>query len=168
VPLTLSMRPHGSLDDGVKANDLDNEKIADQLKAKLGKKFEVAYVKIGPVNGWVAKSYHIKVAVRDHAAFWLSSGNWQTSNQPDIDPLDDKPQTRAALDIYNREWHAIVEHSDLAKTLETYLLNDFKNNETTAAEEAVVALASPLEIFVPEPAEVCSGTGKGLSVLCAV
>jgi len=39
------------------------------------------------VNGWVASSYHIKVAVRDDEAAWLSSGNWQSSNQPPADPL---------------------------------------------------------------------------------
>ena len=32
------------------------------------------------VEGWVASSYHIKVAVRDDEAAWLSSGNWQSSN----------------------------------------------------------------------------------------
>ena len=38
-------------------------------------------------TAWLFRSvYHIKVAVRDLAAFWLTSGNWNNSNQPDIDP----------------------------------------------------------------------------------
>ena len=36
-----------------------------------------------------AGHYHIKVAVRDSRAFWLSSGNWEPSNQPEVDPVGD-------------------------------------------------------------------------------
>ena len=33
---------------------------------------------------WIFRTaYHIKVAVRDHSTFWLSSGNWNNSNQPE-------------------------------------------------------------------------------------
>ena len=41
-----------------------------------------------------ASAYHIKVAVRDRKSFWLSSGNWQSSNQPDIDFLDRRRRRR--------------------------------------------------------------------------
>ena len=91
-------------------DDLTDEDTIDELKQALGQKFESAWVKIGSVNGWVAASYHIKVAVRDEKAFWLSSGNWQSSNQPDADPLNEQPQKREYLTKYNREWHAVVEH----------------------------------------------------------
>src|SRR5262249_47780221 len=36
---------------------------------------------------WIFPSaYHTKVAISDHSVVWLSSGNWNNSNQPDIDP----------------------------------------------------------------------------------
>ena len=46
-------------------------------------------------NGLLASAYHIKVAVRDGAAIWLSSGNWQSSNQPDVHPFVARSQTSA-------------------------------------------------------------------------
>ena len=37
------------------------------------------------VSAWMFPSaYHIKVIVRDNTAFWLSSGNLNNSNQPDL------------------------------------------------------------------------------------
>ncbi|MGY2050412.1 phospholipase D-like domain-containing protein [Methylobacterium sp. JK268] len=146
--MTLTMRRHGSLDDGVKGDDLDNEEAATRIEAALKTRFECAFVTIGTVNGWVARAYHIKVAVRDEAAFWLSSGNWQSSNQPDIAPITDKPPSITPLRTYNREWHVIVEHAGLAQTLQAYLLNDFANNPA-AAEEASAALPPLPDLFVP-------------------
>ncbi len=146
--MTLTMRPHGTLNDGTKANDLDNSEAAKQLSDALKSKFECAFVTLGTVNGWVASAYHVKVAVRDGSSFWLSSGNWQSSNQPDITPLDDNPQTISALHTFNREWHAMVEHEGLAKTLQAFLLNDFKNNPPSTAE-AKFAMPDLPDLFVP-------------------
>ena len=144
--MTLTMREHGSLDCGVKKHDLDNAEAARQLEAALRNKFECAFVTLGTVNGWVARAYHIKVAVRDESAFWLSSGNWQSSNQPDITPLDDRPPSIVPLRTYNREWHVIVEHEGLSKTLQAYLVNDFTNNPLATSE----AVLPPLpDLFVP-------------------
>jgi phosphatidylserine/phosphatidylglycerophosphate/cardiolipin synthase-like enzyme len=118
------------------------------------------WVKTGRVNGWVASSYHIKVAVRDQKAFWLSSGNWQSSNQPKADPLGEEPPRRVWLDKYNREWHAVVENSALAKIFEAYLLHDFQNNlgadrfESLGFESLNLPdLLIPEEFFMPSAAE---------------
>src|SRR5262245_58204297 len=89
--LTLVMQAGEDLSSASKAHDLRDEEVVKQLRSGLGNKFENAWVKLGAVNGWVAKSYHIKVAVRDRSAFWLSSGNLQSSNQPDIAPLNENP-----------------------------------------------------------------------------
>ncbi len=148
--MTLTMRPHGSLDDKTKAHDLDNSKAATELANALKSKFECAFVTLGTVNGWVASAYHIKVAISDSAAVWLSSGNWQSSNQPDITPLEDNPQTISALHTFNREWHAIVEHEGLAATLQAFLLNDFNNNPPSGVEAKLAMPALP-DLFVPEP-----------------
>ena len=101
------------------------------------------------MNGWVASSYHIKVAVRDGKAFWLSSGNWQSSNQPAADPLGENPQRRQWLNDYNREWHVIIEHEGLAKTYERLLKHDFANNPGVEPPEV---LALP-ELWVPASLE---------------
>lgn len=145
--MTLTMREHGSLDDGVKKDDLDNAEAAKQIADVLKGKFECAFVTLGTVNGWVARAYHIKVAVRDGSAFWLSSGNWQSSNQPDIAPLNAQPPSITPLRTYNREWHVIVEHAALSATLQAYLVNDFANNPLSTSE----AVLPPMpDLFVPD------------------
>jgi V8-like Glu-specific endopeptidase len=149
--VTLTIQPGQSLGTGTsgvnpKAHDLKDADVVKALTKAFGKRFKVAWVKIGLVNGWVASSYHIKVAVRDQGAFWLSSGNWQSSNQPDGDPLK-KPWDRKWLSQYNREWHAIVEHPGMAADFEKYIRYDYQNNIGNADE----ALALP-DLLVPEEA----------------
>ena len=72
-----------------------------------------------------ASAYHIKVAVRDHRTFWLSSGNWQSSNQPDIDFLDDNAD-RQLISRFNREWHVVCDNPVLAKRFQVFLDHDLK------------------------------------------
>jgi hypothetical protein len=77
-------------------------------------------------DAWIfPNAYHIKVAVRDHEAVWLSSGNWNNSNQPDIDPLT-RPDDGPSATSFDRDWHVIVEHPSLAAVFEAYLRNDFE------------------------------------------
>lgn len=126
--MTLVMQRGESLQGETKENDLTDDEAVEKLRNALGEKFENAWVKKGSVNGWIASSYHIKVAVRDQRAFWLSSGNWQSSNVPDADPLNENPPQRMWLDKYNREWNVVVENPALARVFERYLLHDFQNN----------------------------------------
>ena len=80
-----------------------SERRADRaglLKSDLGKSLSFAWapVRSSPeVREWIFPSaYHIKVAVRDSAEMWLSSGNWNNSNQPEDAPLTDPdPRTPA-------------------------------------------------------------------------
>jgi len=65
---------------------------------------------------WLFAAYHIKVVVRDGTALWLSSGNFNNSNQPD---LDDTPHTM------DRDWHVIIEDAPLARVFKAYLDNDY-------------------------------------------
>ena len=151
--MLLTIQPGQSVGSGTKANDLKDKEVVDELEAALGDKFKVAWVKIGAVNGWVASSYHIKVAVRDKSSFWLSSGNWQSSNQPPANPLA-LPWKRSWLSEYNREWHAIVDHPGLAADFEKYLRNDYDHN-IGGAEEAMILpdLLMPAEMFTPTATE---------------
>ena len=102
---------------------------------------------------WIFPSaYHIKVAVRDSAAFWLSSGNWNTTNQPDIDPLTDPAGAAPVVTKSDRDWHVIVEHEGLSKLYEKYLLNDLKvaaANQTGLTQMAEVA-STLAELAEPE------------------
>lgn len=145
--LTLVMQRGESVGTGTKINDLTDDEVVEKFTDALGGKFENAWVKTGSVNGWVSSSYHIKVAVRDSKAFHLSSGNWQSSNQPDANPLRENPQRRKWLDDYNREWHAIVENVELAKVFEKYLLHDFRNNPGANVNETLDLLP---DILIPE------------------
>lgn len=149
--LILVMQSSESLGGGTKAHDLADAETVERLRAALGAKFRNAWVKMGPVNGWVAYSYHIKVAVRDRAAIWLSSGNWQSSNQPNANPRAESPPDATWLTDYNREWHCVVEHPDLAKTFEEHVLNDFENNKDLDPDEASLLPGLELaELLVPE------------------
>ena len=84
-----------------------------------------------------AGHYHTKVAVRDSEAVWLSSGNWEDSNQPDLDPLNDGD---IGWEIYghgNREWHAVLLNDQLANTFESYIkydLNSYRKLRTGITE----------------------------------
>jgi phosphatidylserine/phosphatidylglycerophosphate/cardiolipin synthase-like enzyme len=91
-------------------------------------------------------SYHIKVMVRDSAALWLSSGNLNNSNQPD---MASPPKTE------DRDWHVIIEDQGLAKLFEAYLNQDFKSAqayqvaENPALTEAVSDAAAKLAAETP-------------------
>ena len=89
-------------------------------------------------------AYHIKVAVRDRAAFWLSSGNWNNSNQPDIDPVTvpaDAQQARHG----DRDWHVVIEQPQLAGVFEDYIRNDLQiaSGHNTPPEAAGKPLTPP-------------------------
>ncbi len=68
-------------------------------------------------------AYHIKVIVRDNGAVWLSSGNLNNSNEPD---LSQPPTTE------DRDWHVIIEDANLARIFVAYLDFDYR---TAAANQ---------------------------------
>jgi len=127
---------------GAKKDDLPDADVAQALSDKFGKRFHFGWVRLGVKNGWVANSYHIKVAVRDSSAFWLSSGNWQSSNQPPVNLAGSNDLS--FLTKYNREWHAIVEHEGLAKVYEAYLRNDLAKGASPDFTEAIAELPNVL------------------------
>src|SRR5262245_42414667 len=95
LELVLHPVPEKPPKSGVKANDLDEKnQVIDPLEKKLKNRFNMTWAtlvsKANPDGLW-ASAYHIKVAVRDGNAVWLSSGNWQSSNQPAVHPFTAKP-----------------------------------------------------------------------------
>jgi hypothetical protein len=150
--LVLHPRPEKPPRAGVKANDLNEvEEVLDPLGKELKSRFRMSWAtlnsKAQPDGLW-ASAYHIKVAVRDGDTTWLSSGNWQSSNQPDVHPFEkghDKLPTGFQRK-YNRDYHAIIENDALASAYETYIKRDY---ELTAAQGQAEAFALP-DLFVPE------------------
>lgn len=111
--------------------DQSDSDTLDALKAELGDSLSAAWALVRSnkdISRWIfPNAYHIKVAVRDSRAIWLSSGNWNNSNQPDIDPIgnpsDGDQQTARKSD---RDWHVIIESSELAQNLEAFLIHDYE------------------------------------------
>jgi hypothetical protein len=123
--------------------------VAD-MQSRLGDgKFEHRWASVG-AGKLFPSAYHIKVASRDGEEFWLSSGNWKDSNQPNIDPAGENSTLIGPLRERNRDWHVIIENDKLAKMFQKYIEFDFKEAGRVPIEEA---LAAPLpELFVPESA----------------
>lgn len=127
--MTLVLQHNASIGDGTKANDLPDETVVANLEALAGDRFQSAWAPVTGPARLFDSAYHIKVAVRDGASVWLSSGNWQSSNQPNVaDPLAGAPDP-ALLATYNREWHVIVENRRLAQVFRAHLRQDFADAE---------------------------------------
>jgi len=103
-----------------------------ELRGALKKRMEFAWAAVADgrhvTKAFFPRAYHIKVAVRDGAAFWLSSGNWKDSNQPERDPIVEPLPTKAKRDTFrrkrNRNWHVLVENSALAEQFERFFQFD--------------------------------------------
>jgi phosphatidylserine/phosphatidylglycerophosphate/cardiolipin synthase-like enzyme len=136
------------------------EKTHDDLAAALKKRLSFAWALAGlgqqaPAEAFPT-SYHIKVAVKDSKSFWLSSGNWNTSNQPNVDPADEAALA-AAAHSQDRDWHVVCECPQLAKLFRAYLLQDYATAKKAAAAPAVPSAATmaagmPVAVPVPEAA----------------
>ncbi len=142
--LNLVLQAGEDTGSGSKKNDGTDIQTRDSLAAELKKRFDFSWAsiarpfgRIGNPNGIFDSAYHIKVAVKDHASFWLSSGNWQSSNQPPLgeDGTDFGTPTKL-IGGFNREWHAVVENDQLAELYENHILLDLKQAKETENVEA--------------------------------
>lgn len=109
--------------------DQTDATTVSQLRQALGQGFTQAWAlnHADPdATAWIFPSaYHIKVAVRDRSVFWLSSGNWNNSNQPDIDPVNVQADAQKARHG-DRDWHVVVEQPQLAGVFEDFIRNDLQ------------------------------------------
>ncbi|RKR74580.1 phospholipase D-like domain-containing protein [Frondihabitans australicus] len=123
--------------------DQTDETTVSDLVADLGDDLEQAWAldRMDPLaSSWVfPTAYHIKVAVRDGKTVWVSSGNWNNSNQPDIDPVT-TPGDATAARSGDRDWHVVIEHEGIASTFEAFLLHDL---EVAAAHDVPGAAHDP-------------------------
>jgi hypothetical protein len=150
--LVLHPRPEKPARSGVKAKELNEEDdVLEPLATKMGDRFKMSWATLSSrtqPDGLWASAYHIKVAVRDGDTTWLSSGNWQSSNQPPYYPLaPDHDKLPAGFQRkYNRDYHAIIANDKLASVYETYIRRDY---DLTSAQGKVESFALP-DLFVPE------------------
>jgi hypothetical protein len=140
--------------DSTKADDKPESAVIRGLRRVAQRRFESTFAQVGAGKTF-ASAYHIKVAVRDGEATWLSSGNWQSSNQPAIELLEPTAD-RKLIPRYNREWHAVIENAELADTFRRYLQHDFETAEEApeaaleAAPEALPDLLLPFDELLEE------------------
>jgi phosphatidylserine/phosphatidylglycerophosphate/cardiolipin synthase-like enzyme len=147
-------------DDSMTAPETD---IRVQLRQKLKTRLDAAIIQCGSGRRF-ASAYHEKVVVRDHASFWLSSGNWSKRSQPNIDPVGDPATAKGMYATGNREWHLIVEDETLARLFEQYIVHDLTaaKADLAAGEQGVALDVSatwrlpdvlvPLELLQTDPA----------------
>lgn len=144
--------------------DQTDEDTERGLQSRL-KTFSFAWasVRTSPeAREWIFPSaYHIKVAVRDSAELWLSSGNWNNSNQPEDAPAfeTDRNQADAVFKKSDRDWHVVVADPKLAALFESFVLNDLstaarlQNGASEASSNAAAASALTAAAMVDALAE---------------
>jgi len=153
--LVLHPIPEKPASSGVKAHELDeNSGVLDPLGRILQDRFEMAWAtlvsKAHPDGLW-ASAYHIKVAVRDGNAAWVSSGNWQSSNQPNVHPFQPGAELPSGFQRkYNRDYHAIFKNERIASIFEQYIKRDHDLSAAQAGAPTDFALP---DLFVPEVEE---------------
>jgi phosphatidylserine/phosphatidylglycerophosphate/cardiolipin synthase-like enzyme len=100
--------------------DQTDWETVQELNSGLGNRADIARALVRSdafASKWMFPyAYHIKVIVRDGDTFWLSSGNLNNSNQPD---LSHPPHTE------DRDWHVIIADKGLAQTFLYYLNYDY-------------------------------------------
>jgi PLD-like domain len=134
------------------------ETTHNELAAALKQRLSFAWALAGlgheaPAEAFPT-SYHIKVAVKDSKVFWLSSGNWNTSNQPQVDPSDQATLIDAAH-TKDRDWHVVCECPELANVFRAYLLQDYTtaNQAASTAPVPLAAMAAgPLPVMAEQQA----------------
>ncbi|MBK8255897.1 MAG: hypothetical protein IPK82_24920 [Polyangiaceae bacterium] len=155
--LTLVLDPKVSLPTpndvhSTKAGDYTEEQVIEDLHNFLGDewfqyRWAAVKYKDKTSGGIYPSAYHIKVCVIDGRTVQFSSGNWQTSNLPNVDCTGPDSGRTDVLGKYNREWHAIIEHAGLAQTFEKFIQHDFEQaSQYQSAPEAAEDLP---DLFVP-------------------
>jgi len=126
---------------GIKGKDWKETEVVKAFQDKLGNRFQHVAASVG-TGMQFASAYHIKVIVRDSTAFWLSSGNLQSTNQYHENPSPGDTKAWFAKNL-NREWNVVIKHKGLAEQYEKFLRYDF---DRAAAGEAPARLPLQLEV----------------------
>lgn len=166
ITLTLD-RARGNLENDpddtsgrTKENDIPERDTLASLAETMADKFLWAKASTGS-GGLFSTNYHIKAAVWsdrlrgrriEDKRVWVSSGNWQTTNQPRINtPIEDL--TWSDVKSYNREWHAVIEDAEIAGMFRRHLTQDYHDNLEASRSESVVSADEPMVMVQDEPEE---------------
>jgi pimeloyl-ACP methyl ester carboxylesterase len=165
----LALANGGDAGHNPKAHDVDEDQVRAALAGVLDGRFDFVWAAVKHTGkttaGIFPSAYHIKVAVRDGTAFWLSSGNWQSSNQPSEETFAALATSWAEpaklLAACNREWHVVVEHEKLAATFEAFLKSDFDQAEPLQDRGRGPAAVEALpDLLLPEEPELTEERGR--------
>jgi hypothetical protein len=111
--------------------DQTDTQTVDELDQALGGRAGIARALDRPdvfASAWMFPyAYHVKVIVRDGSTMWLSSGNLNNSNQPD---LKTPPHTE------DRDWHVIIDDATLATVFRAFLDQDYASAKACQAAGA--------------------------------
>jgi hypothetical protein len=168
--MILTLQQYESLDSPAKANDIPDADTVAALDEALGGRFTHAWASVKGPKRLFDRSYHIKVAARDQRQVWLSSGSWQSSNQPDTMTLG--LSQADLLRRYNREWHVIANNATLAKLFHTHLEQDRKDAAKRWAEDEEEAPFAQEELLAPledlqDPSALDEGSEEGVGAATA-
>jgi hypothetical protein len=131
----------------------DNKEAQQDLRAALEDRLSFAWAAVANTSavseGWFPNAYHIKTIVKDHHQLWLSSGNWKTSGQPQVDPFDPPPSFNgsALLRNQNREWHVVVDSPELAAQFERFIRHDL--DQASQVQSGSAPETEQPDVFVP-------------------
>lgn len=115
------------------------------MTEKIGDNFLHVWASTDGEKRLIPGYYHIKVACRDGEEFWLSSGNWKESGQPNKSSI-----TFSDLREFNREWHTIIRNEGLTKLFQRYIDYDFDQAKLYPTEvEEKKMLLEDVDLFVP-------------------
>lgn len=145
--ISLCLGKRESLGSGKKADDWPEQQVIEHLQQEFDDTFQFSWASTGAKHQF-ASAYHIKVAVKDRREFWLSSGNWQSSNQPTkgfAGPTTGPAGSNGGeMGEYNREWHIVVKQEKLSGIFEDYIIKDLESSAIDdAADESPGAEAPP-------------------------
>ena len=130
-----------------RAGEMTEEDVIKDLQKALNQRCQIAKAAVGKLY---PNAYHIKVAVRDSKAFWISSGNWQGSNLPNVDAAKlSVDEQRKLLAGHNREWHVIAEHPSLAQTFEKFIQWDMSEAARVTQRGDLLLQPAEPELFLP-------------------
>jgi hypothetical protein len=138
---------------GIKRDDRSEADHVCLFEQAHGSTFDHAYAWTSSRGATFATDYHVKLAVRDRRTFWLSSGSWQSSNQPNLFPLG-SDASHPDLPDCNREWHVIGEHDLLPGVWAKFLEWDFEvaKNAPRRLAVALTDMPSPI-VFMADKME---------------
>ncbi|MGE5147005.1 MAG: phospholipase D-like domain-containing protein, partial [Candidatus Eiseniibacteriota bacterium] len=152
--MTMDSPPDG------KKREQTVEQTEEDLEKKLKSRINFAWALSGlgkeaPALAFPT-AYHIKVAVKNKNLVWISSGNFNTANQPEVD-FNDRDSLAKAAQSSDRDWHVICESPEVASFFRAYLRNDYDTASKAAGGVGTAALTAAAAAAPPPALDDLAG-----------